>query len=669
VNVFRQLLLLSGLVLCSGCAWPVRQSTDQTVGGFVEHPFDVAPQTVPETRKPAADLPKSGSPSAAAFGCESPTAARRRPISSAAGTALAGSQPAKAAENRLAGVTVPDVPTDVRTAALVQANPEPARRNLPLRDGQVKTVAIQTDAQIESRALGPPQPKLELNIPPELPGSEAPPIQIAADRAMAEQDIMRLYPELEPLPDDPKLVPGPEGKPYTLADFQHLAAANSPTLRQAASDVEAAKGNLIQAKTYPNPTTGYLQDTSAVNNTGGVEASFLNQPIITGGKLRLGAAAAQKDLDNAILALIRARSDLSTAVRNAYFTLLVDVETLVVTRAQARLADGVYRLQVGLQKGTQAAPYEPTALRAQAFTNRLAYKQAIASYIYDWKALVATIGLPQLPISEIAGQVDRFIPYYDYDEVRAYVLQHHTDVLTARNGVKKAQYNLKLAQVTPLFPNLNLYVSLEKDFVNPPHGTYQALGLGFPLPIWDQNKGNIIAAQGTLVRAGEELHRVQVKLTNSLATAYETYRNNLYAMEYYRRNVLPDLVRYYRGVFERRQIDPTSSFGDLVFAQQNFSTNVTAYIGVLGSLWSSVVSVADLMQTDDLFQLATPRELTEVPDLSKLPTLWPCGHGASHAGPGEAVDPGKADRIPPPRSGSDFGGLAPLPIRRGEEIN
>ena len=66
---------------------------------------------------------------------------------------------------------------------------------------------------------------------------------------------------------------------------------------------------------------------------------------------------------------------------------------------------------------------------------------------------MATLGLPQLPLSEIAGQVDRFIPYYDYDEVRAYVLQNHTDVLTARNGVKKAQYNLKLAQVTPLFPD------------------------------------------------------------------------------------------------------------------------------------------------------------------------------------------------------------------------
>jgi cobalt-zinc-cadmium efflux system outer membrane protein len=307
---------------------------------------------------------------------------------------------------------------------------------------------------------------------------------------------------------------------------------------------------------------------------------------------------------------------------------LVDLETLVVTRALVQFSDEIYRLQVALVRAGQPAPYEPTALRAQTYLNRLAYKQAITSYIYDWKALVATLGLPQLPLSAIAGQVDRFIPYYDYDEVRGYVLQHHTDILTARNGVKIAQYNLKLAQVTPLFPDLDVNLWLNKDFGNPPHGMYQDVRLAFPLPIWDQNKGNIIAAQAALVRAGEESHRVEVTLTNSLALAYEGYRNNLYAMEYYRRNILPDLVRYYRGVFARRQSDlvfAQQNFGDLVFAQQNLTTNVTTYLGILGSLWSSVVSVADFLQTDDLYQLRKRRELPELPDFNQLPH-WTCGH-------------------------------------------
>ena len=169
--------------------------------------------------------------------------------------------------------------------------------------------------------------------------------------------------------------------------------------------------------------------------------------------------------------------------------------------------------------------------------------------------------------------------------------------------------------------------SLEKDFSLAPFGTYQTLSVGFPIPIWDQNKGNIIAAQAALVRASEESHRVEVTLANSLATAYEGYKNNLVALEDYRRNILPDLVRYYRGIFARRQIDPSSAFGDLVAAQQTLSANVTSYIAVLGTVWTSVVGVADFLQTDDLYQLAQPRELPELPDFTKL-SLLTCGHAA-----------------------------------------
>ena len=67
--------------------------------------------------------------------------------------------------------------------------------------------------------------------------------------------------------------------------------------------------------------------------------------------MKLGVAAAQKDLDNAVLALKRARSDLSTAVRNAYFTVLVDVETLIVTRAWRSSPT----MSIGSRRGSCAA--------------------------------------------------------------------------------------------------------------------------------------------------------------------------------------------------------------------------------------------------------------------------------------------------------------------------
>ena len=138
--------------------------------------------------------------------------------------------------------------------------------------------------QSPTRPSGPAatQRKLEVSIPRKVPGSEAPRVVLPKDNAAAAREISRLYPELPPLPDEPVVQQGPGGKPYTLADFQRLAAANNPTLAQAASDVEAAKGNLIQAKTYPNPKIVYLQTPTNVNNSAGTTGGAIDQPIIMG---------------------------------------------------------------------------------------------------------------------------------------------------------------------------------------------------------------------------------------------------------------------------------------------------------------------------------------------------------------------------------------------------
>jgi cobalt-zinc-cadmium efflux system outer membrane protein len=564
--LLRRLLLLPGVLLVGGCLWPVRQSTDQAVQDLSSRPFDLAPAVSAE---PLKETPKAG---------ETPAAPAR--------TSSAGPGPA----------------TDIQTAAYMQAAPKEPGRALP---------------------------KYELQIPPQVPGSEAPLITFEGLSPQAKaRAIGQIYGELPPLPVAPTPLPGPNGQPYTLADLQRLGAENSPTLRQAASDVEAARGALLQAKTYPNPTLQYLATPSNNGSVNAAQGLGVDQVIKTFGKLKLAAAAAQKDLDNAELALRRARSDLSTSIRNAYFGLLVAQEAVRVTRALAQFTDEIYRVYTGYLGGGFAAAYEPAALRAQAYTTRLAYQQAISGYSYAWKQLVASLGLPQLPLSEVAGRVDRLIPYYDYDGVLAHVLSRHTDVLTARSALEKARYNLKAAQIAP-YPDVEVNAQVLKEFAVTPNAITPTVTVSVPVPLWDKNKGNIIAAQAALVRAEEESHRVEVSLTNGLAAAYLNYKNNLDALEYYRRHILPDQVRAYRGVFQRRQIDVADlagTFANLVAAQQALVSGVSAYLGLLGNLWSGAVSVADFLQTDDLFQLARPHELPELPDFEQWPR-WLCPHG------------------------------------------
>jgi hypothetical protein len=44
----------------------------------------------------------------------------------------------------------------------------------------------------------------------------------------------------------------------------------------------------------------------------------------------------------------------------------------------------------------------------------------------------------------------------------------------------------------------------------------------------------------------------------------------------------------------------------------------------LGATWTSVVDVANLLQTDDLFQIGDKQELAPIPELIQLPCCHPC---------------------------------------------
>jgi cobalt-zinc-cadmium efflux system outer membrane protein len=592
----RELLACCVVVSLSGCLYHARERTDGTVASLVSHPYDVMPSSA---LVPAA----------------------------APATEPAAIPPSPQGTNPATAPTAP--PADGTSGNKRSANPAAPKEaaKLDVQTSKYLLTSYEGDAAQQSGTK-----KFEPKIPPELPGAEAKAIEIPKEEAAKERAINQLFPKLPPLAAEPVALSSPEGRPYSLADLQFIAAGNSPELRQAASDVEAARGALIQARAYPNPTTGWEITPSNDGSVPSAQGPFIDQVVVTAGKLKLASAAAEMDLRNSELALRRARSDLATRVRNAYYALLVAKESVRVNRALARFTDDVYTLHTGILQAGTAASYEPMALRAQAYSVRLAYDQSIQNYLSAWKLLVAMIGQRQLPLTQVEGRIDAVIPFFDYDTVLGYVLRNHTDVLTARNGLDKAKYQLKLAQVTPV-PNFDFNVALLKDYSVEPKAMVPTATIGFPLPIWDHNKGNIMSAEAALIRATEESHRVEMNLTETLSTNFNNYKTNLQALDYYRNHILPDQVRAYRGVLARRQLDQNAAFSDLFGAQQTLATFVTTYLGVLGTLWSSSVSVADMLQTDDIFQLAQPQAVPSLPDLGVL-LPFPCCHPSA---PGEPI--------------------------------
>lgn len=579
--LLRWLPCTVALVLLGGCLRPVREQTDLTICDLSAHSVD----PLPPATGPGGDL----------------ITVDHREAEAQAGTAGGGQKSGGAAGGKMSSGsrTEPVLPPAGQPLSGAEQGPKPR-------------------ATLSDR----------LQIPLGLPGARAAPLRMPDDPVERERYLRQLYTNLPPLGANPLPRLGPEGHPLNLEDLQRLALANSPLLRQPAADVQAVRGAAIQAGAYPNPNVGYQADTAGTAGTAGFQGFFIEQTIRTGGKLKLAQAAALMDVMNAETALRRAESDLATSIRGGYFAVLVARENVRVTEALTQLTDEAFRIQVE-QARVVAAPYEPMQLRALAYQARGALLTARNRHVSAWKQLAAAVGLPGLPPTELAGRVDMPVPVFDYDRALGHVLRNHTDVRMAESTLQRARYALRLAQVTPV-PDVSMHLAVEKDYTTPPFSIVSSVQLGVPVPVWDHNQGNIIQAQGQLLRAAEEPHRVRDDLTTRLADAFERYQTNRVLVELYREHILPDQVRAYQGVRARHNVEPDIvGFGDVVTAQQTLAGVVTTYVSTLGAMWTGVVDVANLLQTNDLFQvgaLALPTAcVAPVPDVAQLLSL-PCCH-------------------------------------------
>jgi cobalt-zinc-cadmium efflux system outer membrane protein len=493
----------------------------------------------------------------------------------------------------------------------------------------------------------------KLVIPPELPGADAPPIEkLSEDPAEKARQLKELYPPLPSLPPTPRPAPGPMGRPLSLGDLQSLGETYSPAVKSAYAAVQAAIGAARQAGAYPNPTFAFEHDTAQTGQAG-YPGFFIDQLIKTGDKLKLQEAAATMDRLNARLAMRRARTDLAYAIRGAYFAVLVAQENMRVSEALYRFTHKIYTVQIDMVRTSGlAAGYEPMQLRPLALQARLAFVQARNQYLASWKQLTAALGLPDMPPSELEGRVDLAMPVFEYDIALARLGQH-TDVLTALNNIQKAKYSLELAKITPL-PDVDVRFLVQKDYTTPPFQIVESFQMSVPVPVWDQNKGAIHQAEWVLKQASVGPDQARNTLTNTLADAFNRYETAREAVAITQQQVR-DQVRAYRGAYARRQTLPADvAFGDLVTAEQTLATYIAAYITALGQQWQAVVDVANLLQTDDLFQVAPREEMFPVPDLQALPPpvivmppAAPCAAAPRAPTVPAAADPENSPATPP----------------------
>jgi len=408
-------------------------------------------------------------------------------------------------------------------------------------------------------------------------------------------------PAIQPLPqpqpppaDQPALMQREtlQVAPARLEDFEQTALENHPQLVAAAAAVQVAEGKAWQARLYPNPMVG-----AGAPQLGGSESqytTFLSQDILTGKKKRLDQAAACQEVEQARLALTRARFEVLTAVRRRFFEALTAQNRAAVLDDLVKIAARSREIGDALFKGGEGTKTDTLLLEIELHKAEVALANTQTVLEALKRRLAAAAGTPGLPIAVLYGDLAAESLRLEFNQAEEDAAYLNSQTGIAQSEAERARILLRRAIVEP-YPTFNAmggYMRQVEGIEN--MGVFQVT---MTLPLWNRNQGGISAAQAYVGQADANIRRVQVELAGQAAEALGRYRTALTLVEKYQKEILPksrEAVDLTQRLWQQGQID----FLRLLQAQKTLNEVNLSYIDAHAARWDAAADLANLLQLE-----------------------------------------------------------------------
>ena len=432
-----------------------------------------------------------------------------------------------------------------------------------------------------------------------------------------EMDMAHQH-HVEPLPPPkfPQLgAPQAEaGSPvYALDELEARALKNNPTVRQAASEADAASGRREQSGLWPNPTVGYTgEEIRGGSFRGGEQGFFVEQSILLGGKLGAARKVFGHEIDQARAEVEEQRLRVSSNVRMLYYQALASQETLAMRRELAEIANekAKYSRQlfnVGQKNETEVLEDEIAAAQAD-----LDVVSAEGTRHRNMGELAAVVGDAQVAGGSLRGDLETGIPAVDEQQMLNSLLQESPAVRIAQSGVARAEAAV-VQQRRQAIPDLFLRAGFQQnrellESTGKPVGAQGFAEVGLQLKLFNRNQGNVKAGEAELQRAQLEVQRVQWVLRERAAVFLETYRTAQTVAELYRARMLPPARRAYELIYGKYGM-LQASYPQVLASRQMLYRLEVEYIASLGRLWTSSVALENFLLTDGLEAPSRPSDM------------------------------------------------------------
>lgn len=385
--------------------------------------------------------------------------------------------------------------------------------------------------------------------------------------------------------------------PLGLTQLTALTLERNPRLAQVGWAVETARGRAVQAGLYPNPTLNVTGDELGDRTgPGGIwTAPYFSQEIVTGNKLGLSKAAALKEVDQATLRVVAERYRLLTEVRQNYYEVVTLQRRAEITGQLIGLAEKSVENANKLLKAKEGSELDVVQLEVDLERYRADLDATNKALPPAFRRLAASVGVDDLPYAKVAGDLELPLPDYDLDRLRPYVLGIHPDLRSAQVGVERAQLVVKRATVEPI-PNITLGTGYVRQNQN--QSSDWTITASVPVPLWNRNQGNILAAKAQVSEAVNEVGRVKNDLVGRLATAFGAHAAAKQRAERYRTAILPKAEQSYQlslKAFQGGQFE----YLRVLQAQRAVAEARLEYLRSLGEAWRAASEIGGLMLEDE----------------------------------------------------------------------
>ena len=406
------------------------------------------------------------------------------------------------------------------------------------------------------------------------------------------------------LPSAPSSVPSPATIPQgkmpagtlTIERLEQMAAANNPTLAQAARRVQALEGEQVQVGLYPNPVIGYQSEEMGESGQAGQHGMYLRQEVVTSGKLRLNRAVVSQEVQQARWEYEMQQWRVTNAVRSQAYDVLAAQRTMEVAQELVGIGKAAEESAEKLFDANQVSQVDVLQARVEANTAQLQLIAARKTHEAAWRRLAIVIGLPDLQPSPLGNSLDGSLPELSWNQAVAELMQQSPQLASARTGVERARaaWARACAGRTP-----NVETGASVRYNDESDSTTLSLQVGVPLMIYDRNQGNIMRAQAELMAAQQNVQRVELLLQDQLAEAFREFEVAREQVAQYRQGILPDAKK---SLELTRAGYQQSEFGylELLTAQQTYSRTNLAYIARLRELWLSAVQIDGMLLSGGL---------------------------------------------------------------------